>query len=126
MTINAPRKAKHSVYNPSTKAEEVLRYRARSRITGVKGSYKHCAIAPAIELLVDASLQEDGGFKLAKRAGDLLILPRVDKSVLEDAAKPDAITLHHEEELCSARMHVGHVDAAGLKKAHCHANVKAS
>jgi hypothetical protein len=75
---------------------------------------------------MDASLREDSGLKLAKRASNLLVLPRGDESVLKDAAEPDAVTLHNKEELHSARMHVGRVDAAGLKKAHCHADVKAS
>jgi hypothetical protein len=125
-TVNAPGKAERSVHNPSAEAKEVLRYRARSRIAGVKGGHKHCAIAPAIELPVNASLREDGGLELAERAGDFLVLPGVNESVLEDAAKPDAVALHDEEELRSARMHVGRIDAAGLEKAHRHADVEAS
>jgi hypothetical protein len=43
-----------------------------------------------------------------------------------ESTSPFSRMLPNEEELCSARMHVGRVDAAGLEKAHRHADVEAS
>jgi hypothetical protein len=72
------------------------------------------------------ALGEHSHFKPVQRASDLLVLARLYEPVLKYAAELEIGALDEDEELCSPKVDVGCINAAGLEKDHRYASIKAS
>jgi hypothetical protein len=75
---------------------------------------------------VHAPLRERGALELLERAGDFLVLARLNKPVLQHTAKPKVATFDENEELRGTRMNVRRVDAARFEETNGDADAETS
>lgn len=114
--INRLREPQRRIHHIGIQPKEVLRNLRSTRVLAVERRHEGSGLAPVVDLVVDATLGEDGAFELVEGACYLGVFARGDEPIFEDVSEVD-FAVDDGEEFGGAGVHVRGVDTAGVEEA---------
>jgi hypothetical protein len=117
LAVNGAGEPKRSINNIRVQRKESLSNLVGTRVLRVERSDESSLLAVVVELVMDAALRENSALELVQVPGDLWVLARLDKCVLEHETELEVGAFDEREEFGGAGVHVGSVDAAGVEEA---------